>query len=246
MAFAPLLRQRAVPLAALTAGFALYPSRAAFADSPEESRLTRKPIYDTPLDARTAPQAVHETTIAPTAPTTAAPSRPTPTARLAEQIKETRLFLHKYAASAEDGVNNAMTRFLQLESSFTSTIASLAPPRGSNEKVIPGAVYVLVAAMAGSIITRNRNILLRATVPVVTGVTTANYVLPITTRNVGDLIRTYEERYPVIRDNHLRARQSITHFIETGKAHSLMGLAMAEDKVQEVRESVEGWVRKGK
>ncbi|KAF2155217.1 hypothetical protein K461DRAFT_266518 [Myriangium duriaei CBS 260.36] len=228
MAFAPLLRQ------------------VVFADSPENPRFARKPIYDAPFDARVAPQDIHDTTIASEPPAPAVSSRPTPTDRLAAQVKETRLFLHKYAVQAEDGVNNAMSKFLQLESDFTSTIASLAPPKGSNEKVLPGAVYVLVAAMAGSIVTRNRNILLRAAVPVAAGITTSHYALPITTRNVGDLIWKYEERYPVIRDNHLRARQSISHFIETGKAHSQMGLAMAEDKVQGVRESVEEWVRKGK
>lgn len=143
-------------------------------------------------------------------------------------------------------MNSMMNKVLQLESDFTSTIASLAPPRGSNEKVLPGSVYILVAAMAGSIITRNRNILLRATVPLATGITTAHYVLPITTRNVGDLIWKYEERYPVIRDNHLLIKERVSHFIETGKAHSKMGLAMAEDKVQEARDSVEGWVKKGK
>jgi len=139
-----------------------------------------------------------------------------------------------------------MTRFLRLESDFTSTVASLAPPKGSGERVLPGAVYVLVAAMAGSIITRNRNILLRATVPVAAGVGCSYYVLPHTTRNVGDLVWKYEERYPVIRDNHLRAREGITHFFQTGKAHSQMGLAMAEEKVSDVRDTLEDWVKKGK
>ena len=139
-----------------------------------------------------------------------------------------------------------MTRVLRLESDFTSTVASLAPPRQSGERVLPGAVYVLVAAMAGSIITRNRNILLRATVPVATGIGASYYVLPITTRNVGDLAWKYEERYPVIRDNHLRATQGISHFLETGKAHSQMGLAMAEEKAQGVKETLEDWVKKGR
>lgn len=146
----------------------------------------------------------------------------------------------------EDGVNNLMTSFLKLENDFTTTIASLAPPRESGEHLLPGGIYVLVAAMAGSIITRNRNILLRATVPIAAGVGAGYAVLPITTTNVGNLVWKYEERYPVIRDNHLRASQGIRHFIETGKAHSQMGLAMAEDKVQGARENLEEWVKKGK
>lgn len=179
----------------------------------------------------------------PTAPTT---SSPKPTDRLAAQIKRTRLFLHGHAVNAEDGINNLMTRFLDLESSFTSTVASLAPSKESGERLLPGGIYVLVAAMAGSIITRNRNILLRATVPIATGVGAGYAVLPVTTRNVGDLVWKYEERYPVIRDNHIRVRDGIKHFVDTGKAHSQMGLAMAEEKVQGVTEAVQDWVKKGK
>jgi organizing structure protein 2 len=139
-----------------------------------------------------------------------------------------------------------MDRVMDVEHSFTSTIASLAPPKESNEKLLPGGIYVLVAAMAGSIISRNRNILIRFVTPLITGVTTAHYVVPRTTENVGNLIWSYEEKYPVIRDNHLRISQGVRHFVETGKAHSQMGLAMAEERVKGVRESVEDWVKKGR
>ncbi|KAL8949015.1 MAG: hypothetical protein Q9222_004838, partial [Ikaeria aurantiellina] len=81
-----------------------------------------------------------------------------------------------------------MSHLLSQERSFTSTIASLAPPLESNERIMPGALYVLVASMSGSILTRNRNILLRATVPFAVGVGAAWMVLPITTRNVADLV----------------------------------------------------------
>lgn len=154
--------------------------------------------------------------------------------------------MHDYAVRAEDAVNNGMTRFMDAEHSFTSTIASLAPPKESNEKLLPGGIYVLVAAMAGSIVSRNRNILLRFATPIITGVVTANYVVPRTTENVGNLAWHYEKKFPVIADNHIRARDGIRHFIETGKAHSQMGLAMAEEKVQGVRESVQDWVKKGR
>ena len=139
-----------------------------------------------------------------------------------------------------------MTRLLRLEHSFTSTIASLAPPKESGERLLPNGLYVLVAAMAGSILTRNRNILIRATVPPPVGLGAAYTVLPFTMRNVGDLVWSYEERYPPIRDTHLRVRDRISRFVETGKAHSQMGAAMAEEKVGDVRAAVEDWVKKGK
>lgn len=219
------------------------------------TQRSRKPIYDAASEP--SPRDISATTPPPASGITekpqeqpqqedSTPTRRTPTERLAEQIKASRLMLHGYAVTAEDAVNNGMTRFMDAEHSFTSTIASLAPPKESNEKLLPGGIYVLVAAMAGSIISRNRNILFRFATPILTGVVTANYVVPRTTENVGNLIWTYEEKFPVVRDNHLRISEGVRHFIETGKAHSQMGLAMAEDKVQEARESIQDWVKKGR
>ncbi|EMD00126.1 hypothetical protein BAUCODRAFT_63573 [Baudoinia panamericana UAMH 10762] len=243
MAFHQLLRPHAAPLAALSAALVLYPTK---------TRL-RKPIYDIPADEPT-PADISATTPPPASgitdkpqdePSPLTPRRPSPTDRLAAEIRRGRLLLHSYAVRAEDAVNGGMDRFMSAEHSFTSTVASLAPPKESNEKLLPGSIYVLVAAMAGSIIARNRNILIRAVTPLITGVGTATYVIPRTTQNVGNLIWSYEEKYPVVRDNHLRASQSIRHFIETGRAHSQMGLAMAEERVQGVRQAVEDWLKKG-
>ena len=210
----------------------------------DASQLDRKPIYDdVPLDT-TAPAPTQPAP--PSTPAADAPYRPRPTDRLAVQIGKARLALYQQAVRAEDGINNALTETLRLEHSFTSTIRSLAPPKESGERVFPGVLYVLVASMAGSIITRNRNILLRATVPAAIGVAAANAVLPITSRNVGDLVWKYEERYPVLADAHLRTKERVTQFFETGKAHSAMGVGMIQNKVAETRSSMEDWVRKGR
>jgi organizing structure protein 2 len=143
-------------------------------------------------------------------------------------------------------VNSALTKTLDLEHSFTSTVRGLAPPKQSNEKLLPGAIYVLVASMAGSIVTRNRNILLRGTVPVLVGLGVAHAVIPITMQNVGNLVWKYEERFPVIADTHLRTRARVEKFIETGKAHTQMSFGMLQDKVSDTREKMEDWVKKGK
>lgn len=100
--------------------------------------------------------------------------------------------------------------------------------------------------MAGSIVSRNRNILFRFVTPILTGTVAANYVIPRTTENVGNLIWSYEKKFPVIADNHIRARDGVRHFIETGKAHSQMGYYMAEEKVQGVTQAVQDWVKKGR
>ncbi|KAK7546753.1 apolipo protein O-domain-containing protein [Phyllosticta citricarpa] len=251
MAFRPLLRQRAVvpaTSAILAAGLALSSARYVHAESPENplEAALRKPIYD---DYAAPAPPKDESTQQPikTQPASGQkPYSPTPTERLTAQIGRGRLFLHGYAAAAEDKVNSGLTEALRLENSFTSTIASLAPPKESGERVMPGALYVLVSAMAGSIVTRNRNILLRASVPVAVGVAASYALLPLTTRNVGNLIWTYEERYPALAENHIRIKERVTRFVETGKAHSKMSVAMLEEKIGNARETVEDWVKKGK
>lgn len=156
------------------------------------------------------------------------------------------MYLHKYAVKAEDGVNNFMTSALNLEHSFTSTLYSLKPPRETGERIMPNSLYVFVSAMAGSIVTRRSNILLRATVPFAAGLGAANYLLPLTTHNVGQLVWTYEQRVPVIAENHERIQERVTRFWETSRAHSAMGVQMLTDKTKEARESAEEWVRKGR
>jgi len=138
-----------------------------------------------------------------------------------------------------------MSRYFNLEQSFTSTIASLAPPPTANEHLLPGTVYILVAAMAGSIISRNRGFLLRFATPTAFGVGAAYTFLPVTTRNVGDLVWKYEQRYPALAQTHLQVRERATQIWETSKAHTMSGVDMAEAKLDEARKGVEGWVGKG-
>lgn len=174
------------------------------------------------------------------------PRGPTPTDRVAVQIGKVRLALHKYAVGAEDALNNTVDSAFHLEQSFTGTIASLAPPRESGERLLPGAIYVLVAAMAGSIVTRNRTILLRATAPVVFGVLAANAVLPVTSKNVSDLAWTYEQRFPAVAESHLKARESILKGVSFAKVHREVSARYVDEKVTDAREAVEGWVKQGK
>ncbi|KAF2466816.1 uncharacterized protein BDR25DRAFT_268329 [Lindgomyces ingoldianus] len=241
MAFRPLLRKRTVtPVVAAVAGAGIIFSapRELHAEErlSDDSASNRKPIYD------------DSTPSGPTPSTSASLDsyRPTPTDRLAVQVGRARRALHKQATRAEDAVNAALTKTLRLEHSFTSTLRSLAPPKESNEKLLPGVIYVLVASMAGSIVTRNRNILLRASVPAAIGIGAASAVLPLTMKNVGDLAWTYEERFPTVAETHLQAKARVQKFWDTGKAHSVMTVGMITDKVGEMREKLEDWVKKGK
>jgi organizing structure protein 2 len=139
-----------------------------------------------------------------------------------------------------------MDSVLDLENSFTSTIASLAPPRESGEKLMPGTIYVLVAAMAGSIVTRNRNIFVRGAIPLAVGIGAGWVVLPVTMGNVSELIWKYEQKIPALADAHLRTRSSIQKAWYMTRVHTEQAVRIVDEKVGEGREAVEGWVRKGK
>jgi len=204
-------------------------------------QLVKKPIYD---DITVAPPAHKKK---PSNPDNAPPtSSPLPTDRLAVQIRRARLFFYSRSLAAESTVNNLMSSFLHMESSFTNTIASLAPPKQSGERLMPGGIYALVAAMAGSIISRNRNILLRATVPLAVGIGAGWVVLPVTMRNVGDLVWDYEKKAPIISENHMRIRGAAEEGWRQAKVHGAATARFVDEKVTQGRETMEEWVRKGR
>ncbi|EDN96369.1 hypothetical protein SS1G_01295 [Sclerotinia sclerotiorum 1980 UF-70] len=224
---------------------ALYPQRPLHAEAPDG----RKPIYDDSEDL--PPQSTP--TIPPTKSTNPASEEtlrkrtgPTPTDRLAVQIGKSRLFLYAHVVAAENKLNSMMDSVLHLENSFTSTIASLAPSQQSGEKLMPGSIYVLVAAMSGSIISRNRNIVLRAAVPFAVGIGAGWAVLPVTMRNIANLAWEYEKRFPVIADSHIRTRESVENAWRMARVHSKQAVAIVDGKITEGREKVEDWVKKGK
>jgi organizing structure protein 2 len=139
-----------------------------------------------------------------------------------------------------------MSRLLVMENNFTGTVASLAPPKESGEKLLPGVLYVLVSSMAGSIVARNRNILIRGVVPIAIGVGAGWVVLPITMRNVGDLIWRWEEKVPAISETHLRVRDSAEHAWYMTRTHWDIGVNKVSELVSDGREKMQGWVKKGK
>lgn len=111
---------------------------------------------------------------------------------------------------------------------------------------MPGALYVLVAAMTGSIVSRNRNIVLRGAVPLAIGIGAGWIVLPNTMRNVSDLLWKYEQRFPAVADGHLRTRDSIEKAWRMASVHTRQVGHVVDDKISSGRETVEGWVKKGK
>lgn len=270
----PLFLQRAItPVAAsaLAASILLYPTRTLHAESPLSAPTTttsvtataqqlshsqskssgRKSIYsDIPPGPLPHHQAATHSTIDPPQihqPTTL---RPTPTDHLASYIRLARLHTHNYATVLETQINALLSTILSHERSLASTLTSLRPPPeiAHNEDLLPGTIYTLVATLSGTILSRNRTILLRSTLPLALGVGTAWIVLPHTMRNVSQLVWEWEvERVPGVAENHMRVRGAVEEGLRWGEERGRMvkGWLVERDGgvVGRAREGVEGWVR---
>lgn len=231
------------------------PPRPSLPKSPDSSRSShdKKPIYDDlpplPATVPTPPSQLTQYPLSSVPPSSDsdAPSRgPTPTDRLAGQIRIARLWLHGHACTAEDGVNSALTRAFALERSFTETVAGLAPARESGERLLPGGIYVLVAAMAGSVVTRNRGILLRSSVPLGLGILAARTFVPVTSQNVANLVWEWEKKVPAVAETHVKIVEGVEHGIGMARMHVDIGKNWVDEKIGATREGLESWVKKGK
>ena len=174
------------------------------------------------------------------------PSSPTPTDRLTEQVKRVRLFLYDQSLTAENGVNNILSWAFQKESNFANTIASSAPAAETGEQLLPGAIYVLVATMAGSIVSRNRGIFLRATFPLAVGITAGWMLIPVTMENTSNLIWEYEKKVPAISETHAQISGFVKEAWRQTRVHAQLAGTWADDKATETRKKVEDLVSKGK
>lgn len=234
----------------MAGSIALYPKQTVFAEEPRDTvwlstlarslsnPYKRKPIYD---DSPEIPEP------APKLPSPAPEqsSSPTPTDILTAQVRQARLFLYSQSLAAENGFNAFLSRALNIENAFTNTVASLAPSADSGERLLPGGVYVVVSAMAGSIVSRNRGVLLRTASPLAFGTVAAWSLLPVTMRNVSDLVWEYEKQVPAVAEQHLAIREKAEQMWHTGVAHSGMARQMMEDKIGDARKKLEEVVSRG-
>ncbi|SCU94336.1 LAFA_0F21220g1_1 [Lachancea sp. 'fantastica'] len=89
-------------------------------------------------------------------------------------------------------IDEKSSKYYHHEKRLTTTVANLhSDPR---EELLPGLTYTLVAAMSGSVLTRNKNVLARLTAPLVLGTLCYSYVLPTTASNTFSLLFDLEKQ----------------------------------------------------
>ncbi|CUS24867.1 LAQU0S21e00254g1_1 [Lachancea quebecensis] len=103
-----------------------------------------------------------------------------------------RLNLSGFVDNACDTIDEKSKKYYNYERKLTTTVANLhSDPR---ELLLPGMTYSLVAAMSGSVLTRNRNILARIMAPLALGAFCFSYVLPVTSSNTFGLLFDLEQQ----------------------------------------------------
>jgi organizing structure protein 2 len=90
-----------------------------------------------------------------------------------------------------------------------------------DEPLTPGALYVAVATLTGSVIARNRSILARAFLPSALLILSAHQFLPKTTHNIRSYASDLEDTYT----------PGLSHVHETGKAHTAMAVARVQESL---------------
>jgi len=157
-----------------------------------------------------------------------------------------RLFAYDQSLAAENATNNFLTWAFRKETNFSNTIASLAPAPETGEQLLPGVIYVLVATLAGSIVSRNRGILLRTATPLAVGVTAGWLLIPVTMHNTSDLIWEYEKKVPFVSETHAQISGFTKETWRQAKMHTQFAVNWADDTTAEARQKIEDLVSKGK
>jgi organizing structure protein 2 len=111
--------------------------------------------------------------------------------------------------------------------------------------VLPGAIYVVIATMAGGIVSRNRFWPVRVVTPVVVGVGAAWYFVPQTTKNVNELMWEWEKKVPRVAETHLLIREGIEDGLRRTVEMTVETKTILDDAVGKARKAAEDLVRKG-
>ncbi|PVU86425.1 hypothetical protein BB560_006721 [Smittium megazygosporum] len=129
-----------------------------------------------------------------------------PPTRLELYVKKCREYVSGKVGEAKSESQKLVSKLHEYENEAINSVNSV---RGQNESFLPGAVYVSVAAMAGSIIFRKSNILVRFCSPLVFGTTATYFAFPDTFKNVYSKL---SESYPVLAD--------VSKYIDTTRSSS--------------------------
>ncbi|KAI9483110.1 MAG: apolipo protein O-domain-containing protein [Benjaminiella poitrasii] len=185
--------------------------------------------------------------------------------KLEEQVYIAQKYANETLEEGKSHVSGWIKKYHNYEDTVKNNINNTID---KNEEMFPNLVYVGVAALAGTIIARNRNIVIRFLTSTTLAVGASYYLIPKTTHNVALQLQRLERRYPqlqaahdsvnstvddvrkqiddavvqlrgVVDENTVKLRQQIQQ--NTDKVKEQVGSSNSEvkDKLEEVKKNVE-------
>ncbi|OXC64604.1 hypothetical protein AYX13_06029 [Cryptococcus neoformans] len=166
------------------------------------------------------------------------PIYPTPEHNPAITLVETHNPLVPYITQSRESVSNVLgdartyvqsgvSKWITFERNVEREVKSVLPP---DEALNPGLIYVLVAGLSGSVLSRTRSLPVRFLAPPLFTLLAFPYFLPKTSHNVRKYLSNLEDKhFPEFAARH-------DHFVQTGVAHWGMLWGRIEDATEDARE----------
>ncbi|WVN88389.1 uncharacterized protein L203_103596 [Cryptococcus depauperatus CBS 7841] len=146
---------------------------------------------------------------------------------LVSYVARSREAVNGILGEAKSSVQNGVSRWISFERSVEREVKSVLP---HDEYLTPGIIYVLVASLSGSVLTRTRSLPVRFLAPPLFTLLAFPYFLPKTSHNIRGYFSKLEDKYfPEFAAKH-------DHFVQTGVAHSSMLWSRLGNATEDARE----------
>lgn len=154
---------------------------------------------------------------------------------LEDNIEKSRKWFASESEEAKKQVNGAFQKYLKAEKDVTSTVANL---KSEHEDMLPGSIYVLVAALSGSVMARRHNFLVRATLPLIIGAGAFRYFLPETFQNTRGLVWSWEKKSPRLAEVHINAEKQADNLVKGAENLWIQSQESLENGVHQTRQFI--------
>ncbi|KTW26478.1 hypothetical protein T552_02959 [Pneumocystis carinii B80] len=115
-----------------------------------------------------------------------------PPSTLQLKISQSRNQLEKNVKDVSMRIENIVDKWIGIENKVEKFAKELVP---SNGEIISGGIYVMIAGMAGLILTQRRSFSIRFMTPIFISLAASTIFLPETHRNFRNMIWKYKQNY---------------------------------------------------
>ncbi|KAI5960408.1 uncharacterized protein KGF55_004700 [Candida pseudojiufengensis] len=156
-----------------------------------------------------------------------------PTENFFKQIRE---FTSHKLNEFNHWINHNYTKYNETERLVTSTVSDL---HYKKEDLLPNGIYVVIGTLAGVIAARPRGIISKISFPIITGLLTFKYFLPVTFDNTTDFAWKLEQRnLPQIAEKQKDAYHSTLKFAKSIENTTENSIKLVENGAQSLKKSI--------